>query len=518
MLSHSTRRWLAGLGVAGALVAASATPASAEESAEDFFLYANNALVAPGGEAKSVTLYAFTEMLPKELTLTIDRSEVDDFAKVVLSDRMPGCSETGPVITCRLDGADTIDYLVDLTVTAKDSAEPGDKGELALSVAVKGRPDATARSTIEVGEGVDLQAEPSLELAGNPGATVRAPLTVTNASDRTVRGAVLLLATTPGLAPAQRHSNCSYLSAFGSSLTQCHFDQEIPGGETRQLDGSAALKIASDAWAPGRQYGQAVWFAKGDWAEFIAGFPADADWEKGSGDLLQLVSTPTARARALKQTDEDTTNNVTDIDAIVTGDQRADVAATGAELTGAVGTTVAAKVGFVNNGPAAINSYGPGELLTGALVTIPAGATVVDAPDQCSPGTVEEPTGWYGEPGGRIYFCEWFELLRKGDSAVFEFGFRIDKVGSAAGSVQLLHFDLGEPGQIADLNPENDTAPLAIKGGNGGGDDGQGGGDGGSLPITGESTGLVAGIGGLLLAAGAGGYLVARRRRTRFVA
>ncbi|WP_281183906.1 LPXTG cell wall anchor domain-containing protein [Micromonospora halophytica] len=36
--------------------------------------------------------------------------------------------------------------------------------------------------------------------------------------------------------------------------------------------------------------------------------------------------------------------------------------------------------------------------------------------------------------------------------------------------------------------------------------------------MTGGSTGLIAGIGGLLLAAGLGGYVVARRRRTRFVA
>ncbi|MEU7802806.1 LPXTG cell wall anchor domain-containing protein [Micromonospora arborensis] len=35
---------------------------------------------------------------------------------------------------------------------------------------------------------------------------------------------------------------------------------------------------------------------------------------------------------------------------------------------------------------------------------------------------------------------------------------------------------------------------------------------------SGQSTGLIAGLGALLLAAGVGGYLVAKRRRTRFVA
>jgi hypothetical protein len=62
MLKNLTRRWLAGLGVAGAFVAASAAPALAAPPADDVLLYANNALIAPGGAAKSVTLYAFTEL------------------------------------------------------------------------------------------------------------------------------------------------------------------------------------------------------------------------------------------------------------------------------------------------------------------------------------------------------------------------------------------------------------------------------------------------------------------------
>ncbi|MEV4389682.1 LPXTG cell wall anchor domain-containing protein, partial [Micromonospora sp. NPDC049580] len=47
MLTHSTRRWLAGLGVAGAFVAASASPALAEPAAE-FYMFFENVTVAPG--------------------------------------------------------------------------------------------------------------------------------------------------------------------------------------------------------------------------------------------------------------------------------------------------------------------------------------------------------------------------------------------------------------------------------------------------------------------------------------
>jgi LPXTG-motif cell wall-anchored protein len=47
---------------------------------------------------------------------------------------------------------------------------------------------------------------------------------------------------------------------------------------------------------------------------------------------------------------------------------------------------------------------------------------------------------------------------------------------------------------------------------------GAAGGEGGGLPVTGADTATVAGIGGGLLLLGGAGYLIARRRRTRFVA
>ena len=43
-------------------------------------------------------------------------------------------------------------------------------------------------------------------------------------------------------------------------------------------------------------------------------------------------------------------------------------------------------------------------------------------------------------------------------------------------------------------------------------------GEGGGLPLTGAATGTVAGVGGALLLIGGAGYLIGRRRRSRFVA
>ncbi|MFY1618651.1 LPXTG cell wall anchor domain-containing protein [Micromonospora sp. WMMD736] len=515
MLTHSTRRWLAGLGVAGAFVAASASPAVAEEPSNEVFLYANNALLAAGGEAKSVTLLAFAEALPEEFTVTVGRGAVTDFASVTVADGAD-CKEAGPVIACTFKGAETIDYVLDLTVKAKDSAKVGQKGDINLTLAAKGRPSVTVMSTVEIGEGIDLKADDSLDVSGKPGSTVKAPLRVANVGDKPARNAVLLLSSMPSITPAQRYSNCSYLNEFGTTFARCEFKQEIAPGAVLQLDASHALKIGPDTWAPSTQYGAGLWFADGDWAEFLADSPFESDdWEKGTGEELTLVPAPTALARQLKQTDEDSSNNYTEIVATVTGNQRADAAATGAEVAGAVGKTVTTKVGFVNNGPAVINTYSPREMTTAAEITIPAGATVVTAPDECSPFVNGEEVGGFGEPGARVYLCQWYDNLRKGDAAVFEFGLRIDKLSGAAGSVHLLHFNLdGEGSTIADLDPKNDTAAFTIKGAAGG----NGGGDGGSLPITGQSTGLLAGLGALLLAAGVGGYLVAKRRRTRFVA
>ncbi|MEV4479957.1 LPXTG cell wall anchor domain-containing protein [Micromonospora coxensis] len=511
MLKHSTRRWLAGLGVAGAFVAASATPAYAEPDPDDILLYANDALVAVGGEDRYIELLAFAEAMPKDVTITVDRSAVTDFASVVLSDDPTDCTETATVITCNVKGSQFIDDSLVLKVTAKDGAAAGAKGDVVLGVGAKGGPATTTRATVEVGEGIDLRAQDLLEVSGGPGTTVKTPLGVANIGDTTARGTVLLVAHTAALAPAQRYSNCSYAEDFGYLLAVCRFDEEIPAKAAFQLDGTASLKIASDAWAPSAQGGQAIWFADGDYDEFARQLPVDG-WEKGSGSALTLVPATEAQARSLRQTDKDTINNSTLLAVKVTGDQRADLAATGAELPGTVGKEVTAEVGFVNNGPARTNGYTFGEIITATKVTVPEGATVVHAPDFCVPNKDGEP-GEHGDEGGRVYFCEGYDVVRKGESAVFEFSLRIDKVGGAAGSVELVHFDVSEEKRTTDLDPKNDIAPLVIKT-----DGGTGGGDGGSLPITGGSTGLIAGIGGLLLAAGVGGYVLARRRSTRFVA
>ncbi|AGL17268.1 LPXTG cell wall anchor domain-containing protein [Actinoplanes sp. N902-109] len=99
--------------------------------------------------------------------------------------------------------------------------------------------------------------------------------------------------------------------------------------------------------------------------------------------------------------------------------------------------------------------------------------------------------------------------------------------GHLAGSTDFL-LAVWAPGAGPSPSPTPAATPTTTKPATGGGtgdgstgdgsSDGQAGGDGGGLPVTGTKTALVAGIGLALLLAGGAGLLVARRRKTRFLA
>ncbi|RQX17329.1 cell wall anchor protein [Micromonospora ureilytica] len=524
MLTHSTRRWLAGLGVAGAFVAASASPAVAAptpaeaRAAQGFDLYANNIIIAPEGPEKWVSLYSLVEQPLTDYTVTVDRSAVSGFAEVQNPEGPGSCTETTTVITCTVkDQQDAGVQLLALTVLARDAAKAGQVGELRFTVTTPGAGTESFRSTITIGEGVDLVSEPFVELNGAPGATVKTPLSVGNTGEKTAKDVVLFYFGSYGLAPKQRYENCEYTEEdFDAYAFACKLDVTLASGDGAKLDSSFGFAIPGDTWAPSGHYGFATWLTPADWEAFRAEVPTAGELgEKGTDGVLKLepVAKPKAFARSA-QTDVNPSNNETLLRLEVQGDQQADVAANGASVSAAVGKTVPVKVGFTNNGPAAINAGGDQGLYTLAVVTLPKGTTAVEAPETCA-----DAEGEFGEdsgkPGAAVYTCFVDHVLGKGKTAEFPFSLKVTDSGSLEGSIELIH---GSPDEnlAKDLVPSNDVAKILVNatGGTGGGD----GGDGGSLPITGQSTGLIAGLGALLLAAGVGGYLVAKRRRTRFVA
>ncbi|WP_433346158.1 LPXTG cell wall anchor domain-containing protein [Micromonospora sp. CA-111912] len=518
MLKHSTRRWLAGLGVAGAFVAASATPAFAAPEA-DIELYFQNVTVAPDspGTSRAVRLYAEEATVLPDVAVRYDYRSLA--GKITLTgDGTADCTapEEG-VLVCK----ETWDVPLDesyggqadpVSIVPTDKAKTDDSGDLKISLQVAGRERARYTSRIRIGEGVDLAGGPSSEFVVKPGGAFEAPLVVSNVGEKAVKGVVAFFDLNYAIRTKERFSNCLYNE---DHLIACQFDEEIPAGEGRAT--TLNYQLGKDTYAPSNQYGNAWFMTYADFEDLFdlreeAGAKAAMH---GSGPKLTLRDVPTKANRAA-QTDTDPSNNFTEWTVKVSGRNGADLQAIGDTVKGKAGAVVTATVGFRNNGPATLDHIRSGSDVTFVDVTVPTGTTAVEVPFECAPRKGND-SNWEeaGKPGAREYRCYPGPLAPAGVELTTEFALRIDKViANAEGTVKVNVPCECEGGFYADLKPANDTAKIVVNAASSGGG---GGGDGG-LPVTGASTGLVAGIGVLLLVAGVGGYLVAKRRRTRFVA
>ncbi|MEU5934930.1 LPXTG cell wall anchor domain-containing protein [Micromonospora sp. NPDC047187] len=523
MPKQLARRWLAGFGVVGALIAVSAIPAFAAPAADDLDFYARDVVVAPGGPAKGSNLFARTRtstMEWGEYTVKVDRSKVAGFADVRNDGSTDSCTESGAILTCKVVAEENDYYtymtMVNLVVRAKKSATPDQQGDIKFTVTDGDGGSATYHSSVSIGEGVDLAGiEQGLQLTGVLGGTLDVPLTVANRGEKAVHSVVLFFEGGYGLGPSKRYKNCEYSPAdsFRHAFA-CRFPNTIAPGGAARLDSSFGFTVPTDDPAPNGHTGVAHWYTPADWEESQSFNPARLGQQGTEGELRLEPVGLQSRSR---QTDVNDQNGTTVMRLQVSGDQGAEVAALGtpATVTGKVGATVPLKVGYVNNGPAAVNVDGAKDLRARTVLSLPTGVTAVRVPMTCSSYGDWVP----GKLGAKEYRCGENRRLAQGEKIEYEFELRLDEAGARAAQVRLT-FDTG-----VDLNPANDSATITIiasaDGGseNPGGDDGQGGGDtDGSLPITGAKAGLTAGIGGVLLAAGAAGFVVARRRKTRFVA
>ncbi|MEU6072389.1 LPXTG cell wall anchor domain-containing protein [Micromonospora sp. NPDC047074] len=519
MLKHSTRRWLAGLGVAGALVAASASPAAAEDTDVKLGVYFSDVTIAAGSEGKfeSPLMFASEPITVFGLTARFDYREFADKVQIKSEFESECTSPEAGVLVCtdpfEHDLYDWASGYFNVAVVPTAEAKDGDAGSLKVTVSADGLAPASHTSQIRIGEGVDLAGGPETEVSVAPGSRFTAPIVLGNAGQTTAKGAVAVFDNDHAIRADKRHSNCTY---EGDYLRTCQFPDTVAPGATHS--GSLAYQLGADTYAPGRDYGYYNWMTVAEFEDFSKYLTDNgvSVGKPGDGEALSL-SAADARARSL-QVDVNPENNWSGLEVTATGTNGTDLGAIGDSVKGNAGEQVTATVGFRNNGPATLDYVRGGASVTYMEVAVPEGTTVVDAPGDCMPVKGED-RGEPGEPGGRTYFCFAQPFLKAGDEQTFEFGLRIDKVvANATGTVDINIPCQCEGGFSKDLKPANDTAKLLVNatGGQGGGGDDDG--DGGTLPITGEATGLIAGIGGLLLVAGVGGYVVAKRRRTRFVA
>jgi LPXTG-motif cell wall-anchored protein len=144
-----------------------------------------------------------------------------------------------------------------------------------------------------------------------------------------------------------------------------------------------------------------------------------------------------------------------------------------------------------------------------AVVTIPAGTTVATVPDDCVKSEYKYVKTKFD---GLQYMCFSTPIFPAKTQVTWEFGLKITKVvANDAGAIEVnpaCECDIFSH----DINKSNDVAKIVVNPAD------TGGSGGGSLPITGPQTGLIGAGGALLVAAGIAGFIVARRRRTRFEA
>jgi hypothetical protein len=116
------------------------------------------------------------------------------------------------------------------------------------------------------------------------------------------------------------------------------------------------------------------------------------------------------------------------------------------------------------------------------------------------------------------YLCLSSPIFPVGTSVTWTFGFKVNKASdNARGSVEVNPACACEIFS-KDINKSNDTAAIVLNPVGGGGAAGGQNSSGGGLAITGPQTAVYGGAGAVLVAAGVAGFLLARRRRTRFEA
>jgi len=514
MSLSSARRLFAGVAVAGAFVAATALPAYA---AADFKVQAHDTLVAPDGTTIDY-VYVDTNsenddnpQPPEHISLVIDSSEIGGAYVSVLGASFDwDCdAETGTVIRCEARNIDETGAFFNYQTFGKSDAEPGSKGTITFTAEVDGV-TASTKSVVTIGEGVDLALPETVPATAEPGAIATANQPVSNIGKSTVHKTILNLAPDWRTPYRGDFSNCI---TYDDYFVVCTFDQDLEPGQSYQLSQPIPYEVEAGSRTGAVFHSYSMWLTQADWDMIVDSWITDGIKAKpGKGEPLRIVPVANAR-RGVPQTDVDGYNNFSSVDIKVGGDNRADVAAVGATAAGAAGATVTVAPAIKNLGPAFLEQLANEAIPPVVRIKVPIGTTAVEVGYECAPYT--EGGTWpdweeFGQPGAAEYGCLTFDV-DKGAAQEFFLLLRIDKViADATGAISV---NVAE-----DPNAANNVAEIVINGTGSDGGTGGGDGDGGGLPVTGPQATLIASVGVLLLGGGAAGFVLARRRRTRFVA
>jgi hypothetical protein len=503
---------------AAAAAAAIVVAAPAYAAAPTIDVVLPDVTVAAGaGIQVAPILYANQETTLYNATTTFELSGDLDGVQLTKPDEFDECESVSPTkLTCTMPfeigvGPDGVIGYFQAGLTAAKTAL-GETGKITTTFTADGIKQVTTTADVNVAEGVDLAAGKGSEISVKVGAGFDAKLQVRNNSDEVVHGTAILFATDHAFSSPKQFSNCWY---GDGSVNACSFDQDLQPGVTYEV--TIPYRLRADTAAPGGASGEFEWLTGDDYQDLIKFLDEngyDGPGDQGKGDKLGLTSL--AAARGMKQTDTNPDNNWQNLDVNAIGKQGTDFVAVGATAKGAKGDTVTLPVGIRNDGPATVDRSRSGSSAATVVVTIPAKTKVVTVPEDCIKA---EDGSLQTNPKALQYACFSSPLFPAKTTVLWKFGVKLtDDVTNAKGLVEA-----NPPCQCdrfaKDINKKNDTAMIVINPAAGGSDDeGSGGQGGGSLPITGPQTAIFGGAGAVLVAGGVLGFVLARRRRTRFEA
>ncbi|WP_250036491.1 LPXTG cell wall anchor domain-containing protein [Paractinoplanes maris] len=504
-------------GAAAVAAAAFAFAAPASAAAPSVEVVLSDVTVAAGADiVVSPILYANQDTTFSNATMTFELS--GDLGGAQLKNGEFGdCEQAGPAkLTCTMPyefelGPDGAAGYFEALLAAPKSAL-GKTGKLTTVLTADGLETITSSAGVTVAEGVDLAAGKGAKVSVKLGAGFDAKLQVRNTGDKVVHGVAISFNTDYAFTSPKQFSNCWY---GDGQVNACVFDQDLQPGATYQT--TLPYKLRAGTAAPGGAYGEFQWLTGDDFQERLK-FLADNGYEgpgaKGKGGALGLTALTTLRAA--QQTDIDLDNNWQNLEVRVLGKQGTDFVAVGATAQGAEGDTVSLPVGTRNNGPATVDSSRSGANAATVIVTIPAKTKVVTVPKGCAKA---EDDSVKTNPKAVQYVCYSASLFPAKTTVLWKFDVQLTAdVTNAKGLVEV-----NPPCQCErfnkDTNKKNDAAAIVINPVAGAGDEGSGGeGGGGGLPVTGTQTAAIGAAGAVLVLGGALGFVLMRRRRTRFEA
>ncbi|WP_406392766.1 peptidase [Streptomyces sp. NBC_00887] len=469
------RRTAGSLAAAGLLAAGSLAVGAPAQAADPAFTLGGPAETAlhpyPATGAPQKTSLGFTVSNPVqdedgyqgEVTYTLDLSGIAGVADIdIAEDTGADCEITGATAVCHDYGVYAgLSTVADFDLTAAKGGKDGASGTIEVTGSADGVTFVPFTTKVTIG-GPDLVMQQlPFKQQLKPGETQPAPITFANRGTTAADGVLLTLMYSRGLELPERYANCEYngeageepQDGFAWSTALCSVEGSYEPGATYTLGVPLSVKATERAY-----YDTFIYRINEDSAAQRSAQRAGAPFTRGTGPELALKKvTSSARSGDLNPWDNQQ-------EADFRTENTADFVATGAKGSGSAGETVAAVIGFRNEGPAWIGNIRSGEPVATVDFTVPRGAEVTGKPDSCQGVTA---AGKYREEqlGAPRYVCDSSMTVRDGAEIALPFDLKITEVvPSAAGKVDVRNTWLSNPGLPFDPAPGNNTAQLVLNG------------------------------------------------------